>query len=122
MQTQDDRGSVTAEYAVLLPAAALVLVGSITAGAALWQQIRLEEAAAAWSSPRATWRAAAAASTTVQRLAGDGAQLTAHSTDGWVSVRVVHPPPGPLDWWGDWMLEATAHAPDQWTVAPGGAP
>ena len=122
MQTQDDRGSVTAEYAVLLPAAALVLVGSITAGAALWQQIRLEEAAAAAARQVARGEDQAAASTTVQRLAGDGAQLTAHSTDGWVSVRVVHPPPGPLDWGGDWMLEATAHAPDQWTVAPGGAP
>ena len=63
-----------------------------------------------------------AATSTVHRLAGVGAQLTAHSTGGWVSVRVVHAPPGPLDWWGDWMLEATAHAPDQWSGTPGGTP
>lgn len=122
MQRQDERGSVTAEYAVGLPAAALVLVAAITAGAAVWQQIRLEEAAAAAARQVARGEDHATAGSTVERLAGGGAQWTAQRTEGWVSVSVVHAPPGPADWWGDWMLEATAHAPDQWAIDPRGAP
>ena len=116
-----ENGSVTAEYAVILPAAVLVLIAAITGGAALWQQIRLEEAAGAAARQVARGEETAAASSTVHRLAGDGAELIADREGGWVTVRVVHAPPGLLDW-GGWKLEARAHAPDQWTELPGTAP
>lgn len=121
-ERQADRGSVTAEYAVLLPAAALVLVGAITAGGALWQQIRLEEAAAAAVRQVARGEDQTVAASTVHRMAGSGAELSTAQEPGWVSVSVAHAPPGPLAWWDGWVLEATAHAPDQWTVPPAGPP
>lgn len=113
-----EEGSVTAEYAVLLPAAVLVLVAALTAGAALWQQIRLEEAAGAAVRQVARGETPEVASATVSRLAGGEARSSTARQDGWVSVTVTHLPPGPLSWWGGWVQEATAHAPDQWMVEP----
>lgn len=117
-----DRGSVTAEYAVLLPAAAVVLSGALLAGAATVQQIRLEEAAAATVRQLARGDSAARAEDTAHRMAGAGARLSSTRSTGWVSVTVAHAPPGPLSWWDGWQLRATAHAPDQWVVPPTGAP
>lgn len=115
-----DWGSVTAEYAVLLPAAAVVLAGALLAGAATLQQLRLEEAAAASVRELARGESEATATDTVRHLAGPGARLSSARTAGWVSVTVGHEPPGPLAWWDGWQLEATAHAPDQWVTPPAG--
>jgi hypothetical protein len=117
-----DRGSVTAEYAVMLPAAVLVLAVALSAGAATLQQVRLEEAAAATVRQLARGEDDAMARSTVQRMAGQGADLSASRAAGWVSVTVAHDPPGPLAWWDGWRQEATAHAPDQWVVPPTGSP
>jgi hypothetical protein len=121
-RSPSDRGSVTAEYAVLLPGAAVVLAGALLAGAATLQQIRLEEAAAATVRELARGESDARAVDTARRVAGDGARLSSSRSTGWVTVTVTHAPPGPLDWWGVWQLQATAHAPDQWVVPPAGAP
>ncbi len=121
-RSPSDRGSVTAEYAVLLPGAAVVLAGALLAGAATLQQIRLEEAAAATVRELARGESDARAVDTARRVAGDGARLSSSRRTGWVTVTVAHAPPGPLDWWGGWQLRATAHAPDQWVVPPVGAP
>jgi len=117
-----DRGSVTAEYAVLLPGAAVVLAGALLAGAATLQQIRLEEAAAATVRELARGESDAQAVDTAQRMAGTGARLSSSRSTGWVSVTIAHTPPGPLAWWDGWQLQATAHAPDQWVVPPALAP
>lgn len=117
-----DSGSVTAEYAVLLPAAAVVLAGALLAGSATLQQIRLEEAAAATVRQLARGESDAQAVDTVHRMAGDGARLDSARNAGWVSVTVAHTPPGPLSWWDGWELQATAHAPDQWIVPPAETP
>ncbi|MGW9550085.1 TadE family type IV pilus minor pilin [Citricoccus zhacaiensis] len=117
-----DRGSVTAEYAVMLPAAALVLVGALLAGAATLQQVRLEEAAAASVRELARGESEADVRSTARRMAGEATELSSDRSTGWVAVTVAHAPPGPLAWWDGWELEATAHAPDQWAVPPTGAP
>ncbi|MGD6979429.1 MULTISPECIES: TadE family type IV pilus minor pilin [Citricoccus] len=117
-----ERGSVTAEYAVLLPGAAVVLAGALLAGAATLQQIRLEEAAAATVRELARGETDAQVLGTARRMAGDDARLSSSRTPGWVTVTLAHTPPGPLGWWDGWQLEATAHAPDQWVVPPAGAP
>jgi hypothetical protein len=117
-----DRGSVTAEYAVMLPAAVLVLAAALFAGAATMQQVRLEEAAAATVRQLARGETDGSARSTAQRMAGEGAELTASREGGWVSVTVAHDPPGPLAWWNGWHQEATAHAPDQWVVPPTASP
>ncbi|MGM7671077.1 TadE family type IV pilus minor pilin [Microbacterium sp. A93] len=113
-----DRGSVTAEYAVMLPAAALVLVAGLLAGVATMQQVRLEEAAVASVRQLARGESAADAQATVRRMAGEATGLSSERSAGWVSVTVDHAPPGPLAWWDGWTLDATAHAPDQWAVPP----
>lgn len=113
-----DRGSVTAEYAVMLPAAAVVLVAGLLAGAATLQQVRLEEAAAASVRQLARGESDADAEATARRMAGEATGLSSERTAGWVSVTVDHAPPGPLAWWDGWTLDATAHAPDQWAVPP----
>ncbi|WMY78302.1 TadE family type IV pilus minor pilin [Citricoccus sp. I39-566] len=120
MDRQDptERGSVTAEYAVMLPAAALVLVAGLLAGAATLQQVRLEEAAAASVRQLARGETDAEARATARRMAGDATDLSSERSAGWVSVTVDHAPPGPLAWWDGWRLDATAHAPDQWAVPP----
>ncbi|WP_344229677.1 TadE family protein [Citricoccus alkalitolerans] len=117
-----ERGSVTAEYAVMLPAAALVLVGALLAGAATLQQVRLEEAAAASVRELARGENEADVRSTARRMAGEATELSSDRSLGWVAVTVAHAPPGPLAWWDGWELEATAHAPDQWAVPPTGAP
>ncbi|WP_168199740.1 TadE family type IV pilus minor pilin [Citricoccus sp. SGAir0253] len=117
-----DRGSVTAEYAVLLPAAVVVLAGALLGGAATLQQVRLEEAAAATVRQLARGEDTARASATARRMAGEGSRLDSDRGGGWVSVTVSHAPPGPADWWGGWRQEATAHAPDQWAVPPAATP
>lgn len=115
-----DRGSVTAEYAVMLPAAALVLMAGLLAGAATLQQVRLEEAAVASARQLARGESDAQAQNTARRMAGESTGLTSKRSSGWVSVTVDHIPPGPLAWWDGWILGATAHAPDQWAVPPAG--
>ena len=69
-----DQGSVTAEFAVALPAIVLVLVAGLTGIAAGITQLRLEEAARA--AAREVMRAdGAAATVAVERLAGASARL-----------------------------------------------
>ncbi|MCC9144718.1 MULTISPECIES: TadE family type IV pilus minor pilin [unclassified Arthrobacter] len=82
-----DRGAVTAEFAVALPAIVLVLVGGLTGIAAGVTQLRLEEAAraAAREIMRADREAAEAA---VERLAGSPAQLVLSEEDQWTVVEV----------------------------------
>ncbi|MCC3290069.1 MULTISPECIES: TadE family type IV pilus minor pilin [unclassified Arthrobacter] len=84
---QSDRGAVTAEFAVALPAIVLVLVGGLTGISAGITQLRLEEAAraAAREVMRADQPAAAAA---VQRLAGDSAELILSVEGRWTAVEV----------------------------------
>ena len=84
---QSDRGAVTAEFAVALPAIVLVLVGGLTGISAGITQLRLEEAAraAAREVMRADQPAAEAA---VQRLAGGSAQLILSEEGHWTAVEV----------------------------------
>lgn len=82
-----ERGAVTAEFAVALPAIVLVLVGGLTGISAGVTQLRLEEAAraAAREIMRADQDAAEAA---VERLAGASAQLVLSEEGQWTAVEV----------------------------------
>ncbi|MCC3296343.1 TadE family type IV pilus minor pilin [Arthrobacter caoxuetaonis] len=78
---------MTAELAVALPAAVVVLAGLLTGAAAGITQLRLEEAARA--AARQVMRGEAdAASGTVARLAGSDAVLSLAAEGEWVMVRV----------------------------------
>lgn len=117
-----ETGAVTAEYAVLLPVIAFVLVSVLLAGAAAVQQVRGQDAAASAARILARGDDEAAARDAVARMAGDDASLSHTVEGGWVTVEVVQPGPGPLAWAGALTLTAHAAAPDQGPGTPAAGP
>ena len=105
-----ERGAVTAEYAVLLPAAVLMLVAVLLAGAAAVQQVRNQDAAASAARVLARGDGEAAARDAAARMAGDGADVRLETGDGWATVTVTHAGPGFL---AGALLSAEASAPLQ---------
>lgn len=108
-----ESGAVTAEYAALLPAVVFVLAAVVLAGAASVQQVRSADAAAAAARILARGDDAGQAREAVSRMAGEGAELSQESGDGWVTATVTHPGPGPLGWIEPIELSTAAVAPLQ---------
>lgn len=118
---EGERGAVTAEYAVLLPAAVAVLVAVLLAGVAAVHQVRAQDAAASAARILARGDAESLARDAVGRMAGGDAALEARTAEGWVTVTVTRPGPGPL---AAATLSAEAVAPVQATspTPPGRTP
>ncbi|MGO1181701.1 MAG: TadE family type IV pilus minor pilin [Micrococcaceae bacterium] len=114
----DDAGSATAEYAVLLPAAALVLAATLNVAVIGIHQVRLEEAAAAAARQLARGEDPATIAATVHTMAGDDTQLGTSTSGEWASVQLSKAAPGPASWLPGFQLEAEGHAPQQWKVNP----
>lgn len=104
-----ERGAVTAEFAVALPAVVLVLVAVLLVAMAGTTQLRVADAA------RAGARAAAAGETDdrvaeiARRVGGEGLVVTVLRAEPWVTVRVQAPVAG--GWFSSGMSatgEATA--------------
>ena len=91
-----ERGAVTAETAVVLPALVLILAVLLGAASAGMTQLRLEEAARAGARELARGEAAGSVEATVRRLAGPGAELDVAGEGGWTSVTVSSGVDGPL--------------------------
>lgn len=91
-----DRGSVTAEFALVLPAVVAVLVVVLTTASAAIAQVRCADAAragaraAAVGEPHERVRAAAV------HLAGPGASIEVSRDGPWAVVRVDTPVQGPF--------------------------
>ncbi|MDP5227572.1 MULTISPECIES: TadE family type IV pilus minor pilin [Arthrobacter] len=105
------RGSVTAEFAVTLPALVLLLsllMGAVAAGT---QQLRLEEAARSAARAMARGETVEAARDGAARLAG-GTVAVVVTPDGlgFVQAVVSAPAPGVLGTWTRWTLEARSTA------------
>ena len=98
---------------ILLPAVVLILVAVVLAGAASVQQVRNGDAAASAARLLARGDDVGEARRTVERMAGEEARLAHEEGDGWVTVTVSHPGPGPLGWIEPIALEAGAAAPLQ---------
>lgn len=85
----DERGSVTAELAVTLPAVVVVLLAILVAGSVGTAQLRC------WDGARVGARSAAlgaddgVVTAAAQRAAGDGAQVAVSGAGEWVEVRVA---------------------------------
>ncbi len=117
------RGAVTAELAVALPTVVVLLVALLTAVTAGATQLRLEEAARAGAREIMRGEGQAAATTTVQRLAGADASLSITGDGMWATVQVSAPVNGPLLGWAGWQLHADALArPENASVPGAGAP
>ncbi len=83
-----DRGSVTAELAVGLPAVVLLLVALLAVASAAIAQTRCTDAARAGARSAALGEAPDVVRSTAQRLAGPGANVAVSHADGWVTVDV----------------------------------
>jgi len=105
-------GAVTAELAVAMPAAAIVLAALLTGAAAGLTQLRLEEAAGA--AARLVMRGdSGKAAAAVTRLAGDGAVMEVSESGEWIHIRVESALRAPLLDLLPITLAAEASAPQE---------
>lgn len=109
---RDDRGSATAETAIVLPVVVTMVVVLILAGAGLATQVRLESAARGAARELARGEDEAAAVAVAQRIGGQGTAVSITRADAWVHVevtRTLQAGPGPLSG-ASWQLDADAEA------------
>lgn len=90
------RGSVTAEFALAVPAVIVLLGILLSAGSAAMCQVRVEGAARAAARVIARGDGPEAVAQEIARVAGTGARHDVNSTEGVVTVRVTAPVPGPV--------------------------
>jgi hypothetical protein len=83
-----DRGSVTAELAVGLPAVALLLVALLTVASAAVAQTRCTDAARAGARAAALGEPDGAVASTARRLAGPDSSTAVSRAGQWVTVEV----------------------------------
>lgn len=90
------RGSVTAEFALAVPAVIVLLGILLSAGSAAMCQVRVEEAARAAARVIARGEGPEAVAQEITRVAGTGTQHAVDSSAGVVTVRVTAAVPGPV--------------------------
>ncbi|MFF0943916.1 TadE family type IV pilus minor pilin [Kocuria sp. CPCC 205300] len=115
-----DRGAVTAETAVLLPALVLLLAVLLAAAAAGMTLIRYEEAARASARAAARGESPAVVRSTALSVAGQDAAVHLAAGAGTSTITVTGPAPGVLGDWGGWELRAEASAETEGARAAGG--
>jgi Flp pilus assembly protein TadG len=103
-----ERGAVTAEFAVALPAVILVLVAVLTIVAAAGAHMRSADAARAGARAAAIGESDAVIRATARHLAGDGATVTITHDPPWVQVAVSTSVAG--SWLSSLPLRASAQA------------
>lgn len=92
---RDERGSVTAEFALAMPAVALVLVCCLSGVQLAGMQVRLQDAAAASARSLARDESSGSVAATASALV-PSAQLTSHRRDDLVCATVTTPAPNAL--------------------------
>jgi Flp pilus assembly protein TadG len=112
-----DRGTVTAEFAVTLPAVLLLLAMLLTGAAAGITQLRLEEGARAGARALARGDHPAAVEKIVRTLSGASASAVVAAEGEWLSVTVTDRVGGPLGASIPWTLTARASSRGE-TAAP----
>lgn len=105
-----EKGAVTAEFAVALPAVVLLLAFLLAGGAAGITQLRLEEAARAGARASARGEASGSVDGIVKRLAGEGVTASMNDDGEWVTVTASSAVGGALGPLIPWTLKASATA------------
>ena len=108
--TDPDRGAVTVETAVIMPALVLLLAVLLAAAAAGMTTVRYEEAARASARAAARGENTAVVERTAREIAGESANVVVGGAAGRVTVAVGGPAPGILGQWSNWRLDANASA------------
>ncbi|NMR19782.1 TadE family type IV pilus minor pilin [Cellulomonas fimi] len=104
-----ERGSVTAELALALPAVALLLAAVLVLGSAAVTHLRCADAARAAARAAALREDPAQVVATAKRLAGADAAVQIVRDDAWVTVTVTRAVSG-LEWAVPLRASATATA------------
>lgn len=117
-----ERGAVTAELAVALPAVVLVLVAVVVIALAGTTQLRVTDAARAGARAAAAGEPDARTVEIARRTAGDAVSVSVERADPWVTVSVEAPVAG--GWFGGrgFTASATSTAWLESAVAEDGAP
>lgn len=118
----DDRGSATAETAIVLPVVVMMVVVVLLTGVGLSSQLRLESAARGAARELARGEDPAAAIAVAQQIGGEGTEVTTSVAGPWVRVQVRREAQaGPL-LGARWTLSAEAEARMEPQLLTGGAP
>lgn len=115
-----DQGTVTAEFAVALPAVVFLLALLLAAASAGVTQLRLEEGARAGARALARGDDSAAVGQIVSTLAGASASVVVGAEGEWLSVTVTDRVGGPLGSSIPWALTARALSPSEISNAGAG--
>jgi hypothetical protein len=89
--TPDERGSVTAELALALPAVVGLLVAVLLLASAATSQLRCADAARAGARAAALGEDRGVVTAIAQRVAGSGATVRVQESEPWVTVTVRRP-------------------------------
>jgi Flp pilus assembly protein TadG len=112
------QGSVTAEFAVILPVVVLVIAMLVNVIIVGMHQSSLHQAASSAARQLARGESSATINTAVTTMTSSHTQIASQVTDQWATVRLTSPVPGPLGLIPTIELTAEAKAPNQWTVTP----
>ena len=121
---RDDRGSATAETAIVLPVVVVMVVVVLLTGAGLASQLRLESAARGAVRELARGEETAVAVEVAERIGGEGTAVSVSGSGQWVRVEVTRTlpaPAGPMSG-ASWSLSADAEARLEPQLLEGGTP
>lgn len=120
----DDRGSATAETAIVLPVVVLMVLVVLVTGAGFGTQVRLENAARAGAREMARGEDQGAAAATAERIGGEGTSVHISTDGAWVRVdvtRTLSMDSGALSG-ASWELSADAESRREPHLIDGGSP
>src|SRR5699024_8243867 len=119
----DDRGSATAETAIVLPVVVMMVVVVLVTGAGLGAQLGLESAARGAARELARGEDTAAAAAVALRIGAEGTEVPPSTTGAWVQVDVTRTreAPGGSLAGASWTLSADAQARREPHLVDGGA-
>ncbi len=118
--TEDERGSSTAEFAVMLPALVFVLALVLGAAATGIVQLKLEEGARLGARAAARGETAETVTRIVQEI-DPAATVTLAQDDDMTVVTVSRQAPGVVGKVSGWTLTADAQALTEYSATTGGA-
>ena len=112
------QGSVTAEFAVILPVIVLVIAMLINLVVVGMHQSKLHQAASSAARQLARGESIETINTAVTTMTTTHTHVVSSVSEQWATIELTSPVPGPLGLIPTIELTAEAKAPNQWTVRP----
>ena len=112
------QGSVTAEFAVILPVVVLVIAMVINVVVMGMHQSKLHQAASSAARQLARGESPATVQTAVTEMTSTHTHVASSVSENWATIELTSPVPGPLGLIPTMELTAEAKAPNQWATTP----